>query len=79
MISLEAAGETFVKHDEFRNIGIGSGVLRPIRGNLAREPGSLGKDRTLMRFMLYGRFPAPQVYRLLEMGLVRLLRPTSTV
>src|ERR1700675_819892 len=43
--AFEVAGEAFVEDDEFRAIGTASGILGPIRGNLAREGGVAGKDQ----------------------------------
>src|ERR1700687_4332707 len=61
MAALEAAREAFVEHDEFWTIGTGSGILRPIRGNLPREAGVAGEDQDGRAMDAHGRFLALQV------------------
>src|SRR5208337_3352990 len=59
--ALEAAREALVEDDEFRTIGMGSGIVGPMRGNLAREGGVAGKDQDGRAIAAHRRFLALQI------------------
>src|SRR5208337_4651157 len=61
---LEVARKTFFEDDEFRKIGAGSGILRPIRRDLPRESGVAGEDQNGRAIHAYRRFLALQIANL---------------
>ena len=58
--ALKIARETFVEHDKFRTLGMGRMILRPMRGDLARERGVAGKDQDDRAICTHRRFLARQ-------------------
>jgi len=61
LAALEVAREASVEDNEFRTIGMRSGMLGPIRGNLPREGGVAGKDQDGRAIGAHRRFLARQV------------------